>query len=99
MFDFLYQLSLIQWKTIQPKLTIIKHVRNAIAHSTGFIPFKTVYVRTNNYPYYDINNKLSKNKFLGIKVITNMVYISEAGLLEMDRLFIEVTEFLSSLQI
>jgi hypothetical protein len=84
-----------QWRVLCQKLRVISDIRNSIVHSMGFIPFKTIHASFENYQYnYEINHRLIDNGFTGIKVIPNMVYISEKGLSEMDNLFVQITSLL-----
>lgn len=85
-----------RWETIKRKLDVLRNNRNAIVHQMGFIPYKTVHIRDEEFPcYYDINSNLVENGFQGIRVIPNMVYIQENGIVEIDDLFMQIAELLS----
>lgn len=84
-----------EWQSINDKLNVLKEIRNSIVHSMGFVPFKTVFLFDAEYSsYFDINKRLRTNGFSGISIITNMVYISEKGLSEMDELFAQLVKLL-----
>jgi hypothetical protein len=90
------QALLLRWKTVNQKLDVLRDIRNAIVHQMGFIPYKTVHILDDKFSTnYDINSRLVKNGFQGIRVIPNMVYIHENGIVEMDDLFIQIAELLS----
>lgn len=85
-----------RWNTINRKLGVLRDIRNAIVHQMGFIPYKTVHVMDEEFAfYYHINTRLVENGFQGIRVIPNMVYIQENGIVEIDNLFIQIAELLS----
>jgi hypothetical protein len=88
---------LMEWNLLKARLNVIKTVRNSIIHSSGFVPFRTVYQRYDghNYKYnFNINEKLLTNNFTGIAIIPNMVYVTKQGLDEMDALYQQLTKFL-----
>jgi hypothetical protein len=87
-----------EWRILKTRLNVIKTIRNAIIHSSGFIPFRTVYHHYDmpRYRYnININAKLLSSGFSGITVIPNMVYVKEQGLDEMDVLYEQLTKFLT----
>lgn len=79
-----------RWKNLNNKLYYLFKIRNAIVHNFGFVPYKLLYKSNEENKYYDINNKLKNFGIKGIKLLTNMVYISPDGVEEIIKVFEEV---------
>lgn len=73
---------------------VLSKIRNSIVHNFGFVPYLLLYQNTQENPYYKINSKLTEANISGIKIITNMVYISETGTKEIIATYEEVKDLI-----